>query len=193
MNAAGTPRSKNDTDVDAPLSGQDTGPLYERFYARLTAVAAAILGRFEGAEDIVQQAAQIAIAKNSSFDSDTGYLAWMTRTVRNCALNRVRQTKRHRTFVTDPQDLDSVATRQSAPAESPIDPDTGELAADQTCFEDELMLALQALSEDARCCLLLRTVLDMSYEDIATMLEIPAGTAMSHVFRSRQTLRKKLR
>jgi RNA polymerase sigma-70 factor (ECF subfamily) len=52
--------------------------------------------------------------------------------------------------------------------------------------------ALHSLGETARCCLLLRTIEQMPYAQIAQLLEIPEGTAMSHVHRSRMTLRGQL-
>jgi RNA polymerase sigma-70 factor, ECF subfamily len=56
-----------------------------------------------------------------------------------------------------------------------------------------LQTALQRLSPDARCCLLLRTIQKLSYIEIAEIMQIPAGTAMSHVHRSKSELRNKLR
>ncbi|MEL7239975.1 MAG: sigma factor-like helix-turn-helix DNA-binding protein, partial [Planctomycetota bacterium] len=55
-----------------------------------------------------------------------------------------------------------------------------------------LSQALQALSEIARICLLLRVVGGNSYEDIGHALDMPPATAMSHVHRSRQRLAKVL-
>ena len=68
----------------------------------------------------------------------------------------------------------------------------GELAPDQSAFDDRVLAGLHELSEPQRACLLLRTVLDLSYREVASTLEIPEGTAMSHVHRARQTLREKL-
>jgi RNA polymerase sigma-70 factor (ECF subfamily) len=48
------------------------------------------------------------------------------------------------------------------------------------------------LDEVARACLLLRTVHDMPYKQIAQVLEVPEGTAMSHVHRARQAMRQRL-
>ncbi|HIE71985.1 MAG TPA: hypothetical protein EYP98_18395 [Planctomycetes bacterium] len=49
-----------------------------------------------------------------------------------------------------------------------------------------------ALSETARACLLLHVVLDLSFAEIAVMLEIPENTAMSHARRARVALRAAL-
>ncbi len=56
----------------------------------------------------------------------------------------------------------------------------------------KLSQALGMLDETARACLLMRTVMGMSYQEIAAALDVPEGTAMSHVHRSRQSLRTTL-
>jgi RNA polymerase sigma-70 factor (ECF subfamily) len=54
------------------------------------------------------------------------------------------------------------------------------------------MRALRGVSEVARACLLLRTLEGMPYARISELLQIPEGTAMSHVHRTRQFLRERL-
>jgi RNA polymerase sigma-70 factor (ECF subfamily) len=164
---------------------------YLQAYPRLTAVAAGVLGRQEGAEDIVQEAAGLAAAKRQRFPDPPAFVAWMAAVVRRYALNQRRKERRRRTHPTDPTAMDGVA-RASAAVGWPIDPQSGELRADQDAFADDLQRALLRLGDDARCCLLLRTVHDLSYAEIAELLQIPAGTAMSHVHRSRQFLRQTL-
>ncbi len=59
-------------------------------------------------------------------------------------------------------------------------------------FDDDLAAALRSLDEMPRCCLLLRVVMDLPYKDIAQVLDIPEGTAMSHVHRARRQVRERL-
>lgn len=174
-----------------PLPARQFVAHYQKAYPRLAAVAAGVLGRREGAEDIVQQAVEIALAKGRQFESAGHFVQWMAGTVRRCALNERRKITRRRTHATNPADLAAVA-HASTTNDLPIDPASGELHSQQKSFEDRLLAALESLSVDARCCLLLRTVQELSYAEIAELLDIPAGTAMSHVHRSRRLLRKQL-
>lgn len=191
-------KSPQDSKAKFPtnLSAQQKGPmlaaLYQSTFPQLTAVAAGVLGRQEGAEDVVQLAASIALSKKTQFESEASFLAWMYTAVRHCALNERRKFTRRRTFATDPSNLQLTDSEADASATKSVDLSSGELLEDQTCFEDYLLSALQDLSGEARCCLLLRTVHELSYAEIAEILEIPQGTAMSHVHRSRQILRKRL-
>jgi RNA polymerase sigma-70 factor (ECF subfamily) len=54
------------------------------------------------------------------------------------------------------------------------------------------MAALVEVGEVPRACILLRTVEGLAYPEIAKLLGIPEGTAMSHVHRTRQLLRTRL-
>ncbi len=164
-------------------SGHDVG-------RRFACIAAAITGDRSGAEDIVQQAAAIAIAKDQRFTGQEQFDAWMAGIVRHCALNARRKKIRRKTHSVDPTDLSGVANYENPENEKPaFSRQTGEICSLQRAFDDELKSALQSLSPEARTCLLLRTVENLSYKDISNLMSIPEGTAMNHVHRSKKRLR----
>ena len=148
-----------------------------------------VSGSRADADDIVQQAFTIALAKDSTFESEGQFIGWVAAIVRNCALNHRRKQRRRKTYVTDPSEMKPEA---STPVENAINHATGELEPDQTAFDDRVKLALQSLSEKARCCLLLRIIEELSYKEIAESMEIPEGTAMNLVHRSKKQLRELL-
>jgi RNA polymerase sigma-70 factor (ECF subfamily) len=55
-------------------------------------------------------------------------------------------------------------------------------------FRDDLRNAVDGLGPLQGACLVLRAVHGHSYDEIASMLDIPAATARSHVFRARAAL-----
>ena len=57
---------------------------------------------------------------------------------------------------------------------------------------DEVLMAMKKLSTMERSCLLLKTMENFSYKEIAEILEIPFGTVMTHLSRGRAKLRKEL-
>jgi RNA polymerase sigma factor (sigma-70 family) len=69
----------------------------------------------------------------------------------------------------------------------------GRLVAHQAAFDDEIRHALVNLGDAARACLLLRVVQQLSYDEIAELLQIPSGTVMSHVHRAKQSIRAHLK
>lgn len=156
--------------------------------SRLFYIAYGIVGNREDAEDVVQQAITIAIEKNQSFDSEYGFVGWLSGIVRNCALNHRRKLIRRRTHATDPVQL--VDVEVDSIGNSPIDHSTGEVLAMQQSFDDKVHLALEQISPQARSCLLLRTIEGLSYKDISALMDIPEGTAMNMVHRSKKKLRE---
>lgn len=59
-------------------------------------------------------------------------------------------------------------------------------------FDASVHKALMGLDEVSRVCLLLRTVGELSYAQIAAITDLNENTAMSHVFRSRRMLRERM-
>jgi len=166
---------------------------YQKAYPKLAMLAAAIIGDRSHAEDIVQEAAIIAIEKLDEFQPGTSHTAWLAEIVRRCSYNHRRKTQNRRTYASDPDSLAQVAKdRDDATDSSPIAPGSGELLGNQTAFDDQVLRALQTLSDEARCCLLLRTIQKLSYAEISELMQLPEGTAMSHVHRSKATLRRLL-
>ena len=147
------------------------------------------VGRSE-AEDVLQESAVIALGKLGEFDASTNFVAWMGEIVRNVARNVARKRVRRHTAPVDPVALDEAHadTRTAGTNLRPgarIDPDVAG-------FDDRVVDALGTLEETARTCLLMRTLHEVPYRDISLVLGIPEGTAMSHVHRARQTLRRLL-
>ena len=138
---------------------------------------------------MVQEAALIALGKLDEFDPSSNFEAWMGQIVRYTALNERRRGFKHAAADVEPQAAHAGVRGETR---SPVSA-SGEIRAEQTSFDDDVLAALNDLGETARTCLLLRTVLDMSYREIAELLGVPEGTAMSHVHRSRKSMREALR
>lgn len=157
----------------------------------LWSIAAGVLADRSSAEDVVQDAAVIGLQKLADFDPSTSFLAWMGQIVRNVARNHARRRQRSRTWSTDPVVIDASRTAEVEARPAPVVGRAG-LSPDQESFDDRVIAALNALAETARVCLLLRTVNDLSYREIALVLGVPEGTAMSHVHRARLAMREEL-
>ena len=162
-------------------------------YPRLHLIALGIIGDRTYADDIVQEAAIIALEKADQFTPGTSHVAWLSEIVRRCSLNYARKIRGRKTAAADPDVLAASTEEKSMPESAwPIRPETGELVSDQSEFDDALIGALNKISAEARCCLLLRTVQNLTYAEISELMHVPEGTAMSHVHRSRRHLRNSL-
>jgi RNA polymerase sigma-70 factor (ECF subfamily) len=159
----------------------------------LWCVAVGVTGDRTAAEDLVQEAAVVALGKLHEFDPSTSFTAWMGQIVRYLALNERRKRGRERAALADSSFARAASPNPLGPASRPLGIDSkGRLQSGQGVFDDELIAAVKSLDETPRSCLLLRVVMDLSYKEIARVLSIPEGTAMSHVHRSRRQLRDAL-
>lgn len=179
-------------DHRARLTREEFDVQFKAAGGALWCIAVAVLGSRTDAEDVIQDAAAIGFTKLGAFDPATSFAAWMGEIVRNVARNHARKHDRRRTSATDPAVID--AARPAAPPADPPSPldAFAQMAEGAAEFDDQLLGALRAIEETPRTCLLLRTLEDMPYRDIARVLDIPEGTAMSHVHRTRAALRKLL-
>jgi RNA polymerase sigma-70 factor (ECF subfamily) len=178
--------------VAAPLrermTEEEFASAFQASWRGLWCIAAAVAGDRWLAEDALQEAALIGMSKMGGFVVGTSFEAWMGQIVRNVARNMARRRARDASAAS--AWLDARPARQT-PAAPPVTP-RGAVPGDQEWFDDRLLGALRRLEETARACLLLRTILDLPYREIALLLDIPQGTAMSHVHRSRHELRARL-
>jgi len=101
---------------------------------------------------------------------------WLFAIMHNLYVSRLRRERtRGRT-----EQIDGIV--QTAIAVGP-NQDTNLQAAD-------VMRAVERLPEDLRSVLLLITVEDLSYAEVATVLDIPVGTVMSRLSRARERVRR---
>lgn len=165
--------------------------LFQQEYKRLILIATALVGK-SLADDVVQDAAIIAYRKCDDFKPGSNFGAWLATIVRNCAANERRKLKR--AVSSEPAWFDlQESARNNEGDRYDVEHFQRADMADELQLDDEVSKGLNELAEEARCCLLLRVVANMSYEEISTCLEIPQGTAMSHVHRSKKHLRDHLR
>ena len=111
--------------------------------------------------------------------------AWLLTIVRNCHATAIQQQQRRAT-VPLPEDHEE-ALRAAATAASP-DPESASAAEDERRMLERL---IAALPDEHREVLLLRELEDLSYREIAAVMQVPIGTVMSRLARARAGLRGK--
>jgi RNA polymerase sigma-70 factor (ECF subfamily) len=175
----------------AHLDREEFARLFGEAYARLWTVAVAIIGDRHCAQDIVQEAAMTGLARLETYEKGTNFAAWMAQIVRYAALNARKSEVRRNLQAVDGHLLGQMVAATSAQTTEAVLP-SGALAADQAEFDDRTTQLVESLDPERRACLLLRVVHGLSYVEIAEQLGVPEGTAMSHVHRAKETLRRGL-
>lgn len=137
------------------------------------ALAIQILGNADDAADAVHDAVAMALGRAAAYDAGKGQLKpWFLQIVRNRCIDLLRR----RRPATDRID-ELVDTTPNA--EQMLE------AADRDRL---LKLALASLDTGQRQIIVLRDYLDLSYADIANILDIAPGTVMSRLHRARVAL-----
>jgi RNA polymerase sigma-70 factor, ECF subfamily len=144
-------------------------------------VAYRVLSDYDEAEDITQEAFVRAWRGLSSFRGEAKFTTWLYRIVHNLCLNRLPKLRRNL------QQVEPLEEALSHPA--PFLPDLFETR-ERVAF---LHHQLDRLPEKYRLVLTLRYLQDLSYSEIADVLELSMGTVKTHIHRGRRLLRKELR
>lgn len=134
------------------------------------------------ADDIVQEAVLRAFR---GFDGLRGsdVKAWLMAIVRNCHSTALKQQQR-RAFVPLPEEND-VRDGYAMTATAP-NPEDASICRDEQRTLERL---IAALPEEHRTVLLLREIEEMDYRQIAQVTNVPIGTVMSRLARSRAALK----
>jgi RNA polymerase sigma-70 factor (ECF subfamily) len=165
----------------------------------------------ERAGDLVQETYLRAFRSREGFDlQEHGMRPWLLRILRNLHLSRADREKRQPVAM-DGEVLDSLSHTGGAgsgagPASGAEETSAAEavdaaLLAGGTPWmrlnpddlDERLKKAMENLQEEYQLVLLLWAVEDLSYKEIAEVLDVPIGTVMSRLHRARQKLAAQLR
>ena len=154
---------------------QDFAGMLEAQIPRLRRYAHALCRDAAAADDLVQDCLWRALRKSHLFRPGTDLRAWLFTMLHNLHVNGVRRS-----------------IRQGAPV--PVE-DVEPLLIEPPAQGARLVLraldrAMGEISEEQRQVLLLVGLEAMSYEEVATILEVPVGTVRSRLSRGRERLRE---
>lgn len=129
------------------------------------------------AEDVVQETLTQALQSFHRFQPGTNARAWVLTILRHIRSNRLRARHRRPEVVEADDRLDALPAVEVTP---------------QQVTDEEVLSALKALPPGFQEVIVLADVEELSYKEIATVLEIPIGTVMSRIHRGRRLLRAAL-
>lgn len=136
------------------------------------------------AEDLVQETYLRAARAFGRLVPDSNLKSWLFAIMRNIRLNQVRHEKSGPQFVEI--DAEEESRWQWLDHTAAADPHTVFL---QKVEREQVRLAIERLPEHYREVIVLRDLEGFSYQQIASILECPAGTVMSRLGRAREHLR----
>jgi RNA polymerase sigma-70 factor (ECF subfamily) len=160
--------------------------LIEKHQALVAGTVARMLGSNSDVEDIAQQVFIRVWKSARRYVPRAKFTTWLLKITRNLVFNELRRTKRHA----------HVSLHSEPGAEDPPLKDETQLAPDASLLESELRReieeAILQLPESQRMALVLRRYQQLSYEQIAEVLDLSVPAVKSVLFRARSELRSRL-
>jgi len=172
------------------LVGEGDTRAFEELVEKHQALVAGTIGRMLGSNSDVEDIAQqvfIRVWKSARrYVPRAKFTTWLLKITRNLVFNELRRTKRR-----------AQIPLQSEPGtEDPPLKDEMNLAPDASLLEVELRRTIEEailqLPETQRMALVLRRYEQLSYEEIADVLELSVPAVKSVLFRARSELRERL-
>lgn len=139
--------------------------------------------------DVIQEALMTGWREFRRFELGTNFRAWMFQILVNTVFRFNKRTKRQREVPLEDAPTDVLATLEREEAWSTLLDRPDMLV---QLLDERLVHSLKRLGNDERQCFLLRLLEGFAYKEIASMINIPLGTVMSHVHRARIKLREDL-
>jgi len=164
-----------------------------RYWDRIYSMVHQLLRNPQDAEEVTQDAFIRAHRGLENFRGDSAFSTWLYQIATNLARNRYWywwRRKRDKTISFD----QPVGDDNSTPLADIFvtDAETPEDATVTQELVDHIKLGMEKLSPKHREILVLRNVKNLTYEEIAEILDISIGTVKSRIARARESLRSEL-
>jgi len=165
--------------VFCPAAAMTRAPAFaDALVAQLPALrryAMALVGNAALADDLVQDCIERALGQEAQLREVERLAGWLRRILYHLYIDEIRRKRRRGRE----QDINELADNLELSAPAP----------DNSAMK-EFVQAVNRLSAEHRQILLLVSVEELSYRQIADELEIPLGTVMSRLARARERLRE---
>ncbi|PAP79027.1 RNA polymerase subunit sigma-24 [Rubrivirga sp. SAORIC476] len=140
-------------------------------------------------DDLVQEAFVKAFSNIESYNPAYAFSTWLYRITTNHTIDYIRKKKLPTFSIDKPVQTRDGQLQMELP-DSTYRPDRA-IVTDQR--NEILSAAIAELPEKYHRVIVMRHQQEMTYEEIATELDLPLGTVKAHIFRARALLNKALR
>jgi RNA polymerase sigma-70 factor (ECF subfamily) len=163
--------------------------LVRKHQKRMLNIAYRMIGNYEDACEIVQDAFVSAYKGIKDFEEKSRFSTWLYTIVLNLSRNRLKQLK-IKSYREEFSFNDPVITDDSQINKEPASGETTILERlERRDVQQKVQGCINSLDTEFREVLILRDIHGFSYDEISNMLKIPEGTVKSRIFRARDILR----
>ena len=180
-----------DKDIIERVLGGDNDAfslLVEKYQTKVYNLALRMSGNEDDAFDLAQESFVRAWRNLGGFQFESSFSTWLFRLTSNICLDFLRARKRRAAVSLTMTDDEDEETQLAVPDPGKT-PEEAVIAAEDRAL---LTRALNELPADQRQILTLRAIDDLSYAEIAEILQLQEGTVKSRLSRARAALRNKL-
>jgi len=189
--AQALPWGRNELEVVQELQAGSTeafDALIQRYHAPVFRLLSQMLGNSADAADATQEVFLKAFRGIRGFRCSSSLKTWLYRIAVREALNRRRWWHRHQSRESSYDDTEKGCGHALVAAQEPSPYDR--CAAREA--REAVHRALAMLPEAFRNAVVLRDIEDLSYEEVAEVLDVSIGTVKSRILRGRRALRELL-
>ena len=154
-------------------------------WRRVFNVAYKFVGTHDQAEDLTQDIFLKVFKSLETFDRRANFQTWLVSVSRNLCIDHYRSVRKERQTID--RDVDANDLSPTAAEPGPI------AALEQRDRVALLREALASLPETLRMAVVMRDIQELSYQDIATRLDLPEGTVKSRINRGRTELARQIK
>jgi RNA polymerase sigma-70 factor (ECF subfamily) len=164
-----------------------------RYWDRIFMMVKQLLGNSQDAEEVTQDAFIRAHRGLANFRGDSAFSTWLYQIATNLARNKYWywwRRKRDKSI-----SFDQPLSEDASLTLSDVFPSQAETPKEEAVtqeFVDRVAECMQMLNAKHREILVLRNVQNLSYEEIASVLNISVGTVKSRIARAREGLKDKM-
>jgi len=159
--------------------------IVRQYWRKVFNVAYKFVGKHDEAEDLAQDIFLKLFKSLDTFDRRANFQTWLISISRNLCIDHYRSVRKERETIDRGVDASEL---------SPVSREVGPMQALEQ--RDRVLLlrqALAALPETLRTAVLMRDILELSYQEIATALGLPEGTVKSRINRGRTELARQIK
>lgn len=184
------PEELTDAELVAAFKGGDPealGLLMERHKAAVYGYLLRLTCRADAAEDLFQEVFMKLVRNPSAYGEREKFRSWLFTVARNAAMDHFRRERLRSALPLDGDEENPGA------GEFAVSPEAGpEKSLEDKALGERIKAALERLSPEQREVFYLRHYSELSFREIAELLNVPIGTVLARMSRAAALLRREL-